>query len=155
METTTQQDALKVSVQELEQAGTSRKAMWIRWSDGAPGEARALTAYDVNLLLENGRVLQLAHGLPASAHELVSAVSAEGKARIQVVGVRAANQGMEQGLTSWMELSSPAPAGSANAVDGAAEALIRPPVVIPPPVVGPGAPVVSSIQPSTLGAGTN
>jgi hypothetical protein len=139
-DTTQQQSALKVSVQEVDMAGLARKAMWIRWSDGDSGEVRDLSAYDVNLLLENGRVVQLAHGLPSSTHELVSAVEAPGKARIQVVGVRADGQEMEQGLTSWLE-----PAARAVEPSKAQEALL----------VGAGAPVIYSVQPSTLRAGTN
>lgn len=142
METNTkqQQSGLKVSVQELDLAGLARKAMWIRWSDGAPGQAPALSAYDVNLLLENGRVVQLAHGLPASTHELVSAVEAPGKARIQVVGVRADGQETEQGLTSWLE-----PPARPEVPAEAQEALF----------VVAGAPVIYSVQPNTLRAGTN
>ncbi|MBZ4421430.1 hypothetical protein [Myxococcus sp. RHSTA-1-4] len=142
METNQQKSALQVSVQEMELAGAAGRGVWVRWDSEGAGDG--LSAYDVNLVLENGRVLQLAQGLPAGVHELVSGAAASGKARIQVVGIQTGNGGMMQGLGPWMEL--PDGAGAREAAqrrlsDGQAIRVT-------------GAPSISSVQPGTLRAGT-
>lgn len=96
VETNQQKRELQVSVQKMELAGAPGRALWVRWDGEGAGDG--LSAYDVNLLLENGRMLQLAQGLPSEVHEWVSAAAAPGKARIQVVGVQAGNGGVAQGL---------------------------------------------------------
>ncbi|WP_163989252.1 hypothetical protein [Pyxidicoccus caerfyrddinensis] len=140
VEANQQKKELQVSVKEMELAGASGRAMWVHWDSNGAGDG--LSAYDVNLLLENGRVLQLAQGLPAGVHEWMSTAAASGKARVQVVGVQADNGGLAQGLGPWMEL----PDGDSSA---ASRHMSHEQVVW-----AANAPSVSSVNPSTLSAGT-
>ncbi|WP_164019929.1 hypothetical protein [Pyxidicoccus trucidator] len=140
MEANHQKKELQVSVKELELAGAPGKAMWVRWDSNGAGDG--LSAYDVNLVLENGRVLQLAQGLPAGVHEWMTAAAASGKARVQVVGVHADNSEVARGLGPWMEL----PEGEVSAAQRHMPDAQA--------VWAVGAPSVSSINPGTLSAGT-
>jgi hypothetical protein len=143
MERASPQETLKVVVQEADMARASQGAMRVRWSTEQAAAEQDFAAYDVNLILESGRVLQLAQSLPAEVHELLSSAAAAERARVQVVGVRARDGALAQGVSDWLELPGQHQLQAEHPPEPSAQESMTP------------RPVISSVQPYSLRAGTN